>query len=58
MVALLMFIKPVSRRRFTRPPYNNDDDDDGGLGINLDDIILPPIDGITYPSQIKERELV
>lgn len=43
IIGLLIFIP--------NPENKKDKGNGGGLGIDIDQIILPPVDGVTYPSQ-------
>ncbi len=48
----VLFFK--DKKRITRNSKKSDDDEGGLLINNWPDVVLPPIDGIEYPSE-KER---
>lgn len=50
IIGLLVFIKEPKADTYRDSGHN-----DGG-DVNPDDIILPPVDGVDYPSQMKRKE--
>jgi hypothetical protein len=58
MAGMFYYIIVVRQRRVKHKRQSfGDDDDEGGLTIDdLPDIVLPPVDGVIYPTDITKQK--